>query len=143
MKKIDKRTKAYKDWKKSQESIGLGDIVEKITEATGIKKIVEALTEDCGCNDRKKNWNKTRLFKKNLAPRCLTDLEISEWKTYRDNDDWKIEGLKLYPEDINYLWKMYQSVFNVSVSKPCTNCSPKPIMYMIDAIDTLYNESIS
>mgnify|MGYP003679398026 CR=1 FL=1 len=36
MKKIDKRTKAYKDWKKSQESIGLGDIVEKITEATGI-----------------------------------------------------------------------------------------------------------
>ena len=41
---IDKRTKdykEYKEWKKKFEndsSVGLGDVVEKITEATGIKK---------------------------------------------------------------------------------------------------------
>ena len=45
----DKRTKAYKDWKKKfdakneNKSEGLGDTIEKITEATGIKKAVKFL----------------------------------------------------------------------------------------------------
>ena len=38
-------------------SKGIGDTVEKITEATGIKKAVEMFTEatgiDCGCDERK------------------------------------------------------------------------------------------
>ena len=43
----DKRTKAYKEWKKNfdaknqNKSKGLGDDIEKITEATGIKKVVK------------------------------------------------------------------------------------------------------
>jgi len=40
----DKRTKAYKEWKKKfnkENTIGLGDLVEKVTEATGIKKAVK------------------------------------------------------------------------------------------------------
>ncbi len=41
MKKLDKRTKEYKEWKKKQKAEGLGDIVEKITEATGIKNVVK------------------------------------------------------------------------------------------------------
>jgi hypothetical protein len=50
--KGDKRTKAYREWKarfeKEQESKskGLGDTVEKITEATGVKKAVKALFGD-------------------------------------------------------------------------------------------------
>jgi len=141
MSKIDKRTKEYKEWKRNQESKGLGDIVEKITEVTGVKKVVDSLTDDCGCNDRKKNWNNIRLFKKNINPRCLTKEENEDWKSYRDNQKWRIEGLKLYNDDIEYIWKTYQSLFRVKVSKPCSNCSPKPLMYMLDAIDTLYKES--
>ncbi len=34
---LDKRSKEYKEWKKQQPSEGLGDTIEKITEATGIK----------------------------------------------------------------------------------------------------------
>ena len=44
----DKRTKEYKEWKALQievvdpieltESVGLGDVVEKITKVTGVKK---------------------------------------------------------------------------------------------------------
>mgnify|MGYP003123993136 FL=1 len=57
----DKRTKEYKEWKKKfnkENTIGLGDIVEKVTEATGIKKAVKFIAgEDCGCNERKEKMN--------------------------------------------------------------------------------------
>lgn len=49
------RTTSKKTRKKSK---GLGDTVEKITEATGIKKAVEAVIDDCGCTARKEKWNK-------------------------------------------------------------------------------------
>ena len=51
---LDKRTKEYKaysEWKEAQEASpeGLGDSIEKITEATGIKAAVKFLAgEDCG-----------------------------------------------------------------------------------------------
>lgn len=50
--KGDRRTREYKEWKakfeekQEEESKGLGDTVEKFTEATGIKKIVKAVLGD-------------------------------------------------------------------------------------------------
>jgi hypothetical protein len=77
--KGDKRTKAYKEWKakfeKQQESKskGLGDTVEKFTEATGIKKVVKAVAgEDCGCSERKATLNKLFSYK---TVECLTEDE--------------------------------------------------------------------
>lgn len=51
------------------ESKGLGDTIEKITEATGIKTLVEKTTqvlniEDCGCAARKARLNKLFPYKK-------------------------------------------------------------------------------
>ena len=47
------------------EWVGLGDIVEKVTEFTGIKKIVETVKpKGCGCNKRKKMLNKVRLYRR-------------------------------------------------------------------------------
>ena len=47
--------------KKSNNSTGLGDTIEKITKATGIKKVVETVSKvtgkDCGCNKRKDKLN--------------------------------------------------------------------------------------
>ena len=48
--------------RKSRKSKGLGDSIEKFTEATGIKKAVEVVTkavgiEDCGCEKRKLKLN--------------------------------------------------------------------------------------
>lgn len=47
--------------KKMRASKGLGDTIEKITEATGIKKVVETISKatnkGCGCNERKEALN--------------------------------------------------------------------------------------
>jgi hypothetical protein len=45
-------------------SKGLGDTIEKITEATGIKKMVKKVAgDDCGCNKRKEKLNKLFPYK--------------------------------------------------------------------------------
>ena len=62
---LDKRTKEYKEWKErfddanEETSSGLGDTIEKVTQATGIKKLVKFIAgDDCGCDDRKAKLNK-------------------------------------------------------------------------------------
>jgi hypothetical protein len=52
-----KPKRTYKKRMPKKTSIGLGDTIEKITQATGIKAIVEAVTDDCGCEERKKKLN--------------------------------------------------------------------------------------
>jgi len=72
--KGDKRTKEYKDWKVSQ---GLGDTIEKVTEATGIKKAVKwAMGEDCGCDERKEKLNQMFRYK----VECLTEKDYKYLK---------------------------------------------------------------
>ena len=71
----DKRTKAYKEWKAKFEnkSKGLGDTVEKFTEATGIKKVVKAVVgDDYGCDERKATLNRLFSYK---TVECLTEDE--------------------------------------------------------------------
>lgn len=55
------------------ESKGLGDTIEKITEATGIKKLVKFIAgDDCGCEERKLKLNRLFPYQK---PLCLTEDE--------------------------------------------------------------------
>ena len=79
--KGDRRTKQgkrdYEQWKKNhaESSKGLGDAVEKFTEATGIKKFVKFVAgDDCGCDERKEKLN--YLFP-NYRPNCLTEDEYN------------------------------------------------------------------
>ena len=44
-------------------SKGLGDTIDKITNATGIKKLVDKLPWDCGCENRKEMLNKAFPYK--------------------------------------------------------------------------------
>ena len=57
-----------------KKSLGLGDTIERITEATGIKAVVEKVSEltgwECGCDARKETLN--RLFPY-VKPNCLTE----------------------------------------------------------------------
>lgn len=67
----DKRTKEWKQWKANFDNRpkGLGDTIEKITEATGIKKAVQFIAgEDCGCDDRKKKLNKLYRYNRTNCP---------------------------------------------------------------------------
>ena len=75
--KGDKRSKAFKEWKKNHanKSEGVGDTVAKITKATGIEKAVRFLAgEDCGCDSRKKVLNHIFPYQK---PLCLTEDEYN------------------------------------------------------------------
>jgi len=55
-----------------EKSKGLGDTIEKITQATGVKSFTEVLAKsgifgkkkDCGCNKRKDQLNKAFPYKK-------------------------------------------------------------------------------
>jgi len=52
-------------------SQGLGDTIEKITEATGIDKVVKFIAgDDCGCDERKEKLNKLFPYNK---PNCLIE----------------------------------------------------------------------
>ena len=58
-------------------SKGLGDSIEKFTQATGIKKVVDKVSEvtgkDCGCGKRKKTLNKMFPYN-NKGSRWLSQL---------------------------------------------------------------------
>jgi hypothetical protein len=48
----------------SEKSKGLGDSVEKFTQATGLKRLVESVSKDCGCQERKEKLNEMFPYKK-------------------------------------------------------------------------------
>ncbi len=37
---------------------GLGDTIERFTKATGIKKLADMIPGGCGCDERKKKYNR-------------------------------------------------------------------------------------
>lgn len=96
---------------------GLGDTIEKITEATGIKKVVKAIAgEDCGCDARKEKLNK--LFPYSRQPECLEQEEI----------EFLSSGV-LRKNTLNHdqrvrIAEIHSRVFNHKYDVPCT-CSPK------------------
>ena len=138
---LDKRTAEYKEWKatqniqphKTQEeleerhkklveenTIGLGDVVDKITTVTGIKSLVEFVAgEDCGCDERKEKWNKN-VHLRRKTPLCLTEKEfeildriLNTSTLYRKN------GLT-HPMQTELL-SVYNRIFKVR--KPQTSCN--------------------
>ena len=117
----DKRTKKYKEYKEYKKkyleaeaaaSKGLGDVVEKFTEATGIKKFVKfAFGNDCGCDERKNMLN--YLFPKH-QPNCLTE---NEYNYLSEN----IHLETVTGDQQKKLLKIYNRVFNDN--RPTTGCN--------------------
>lgn len=117
-KKLDKRTKEYKEWKANFEnqSKGLGDTIDKITTKTGIKKIVKTvLSDDCGCDERKDILNKIIPYK---VYNCFTD---TEYNYIKDIVDSKTNTLD-YNQQFE-LKKIYERVFNRKYSTTCLQCA--------------------
>ena len=99
-KKIDKRTKAYKEsQKKLQKAIdnkeafverGLGDKVEEITTKTGIKKVVKKIFgDDCGCKERRDKLNQAVRLRFPVV-RCFTEQQYNDWVDFRRSRELKI-----------------------------------------------------
>ena len=128
----DKRTKEYKEWLSKQPK-GAGDIIEKVTSATGVKKLVETLFDDCGCNERKELLN--NLFPIRYKPRCLT---LDEYKSYKDFREHRT--IKMTVQEIEYISKLYASVFNRQYVKLCPTCrgTATSLIGMIDKLDKVF-----
>lgn len=132
----DKRTKKYKEWKKSQ---GLGDDIEKVLEKTGIKKVVELFTpegKDCGCEERKKKLNK--LFPRQKA-NCLNESQYNQWSDFRNKYNKNGEWVGYVTEqDQDVLVTLVRDILNASI-KPCKSCGGAWKAW-IKKIDSIYNE---
>ena len=110
-------------------SRGLGDTVEKIIHFTGLDIFVEG--KDCNCEARKERLN--QLFPYRFKARCLTEQEYNAWKEFT-----AVKTIVLKPEQVKFVCELYASVFNRQVWYPCSSCSPKPMINMIDKLDLVY-----
>ena len=100
---------------KPKKSEGLGDTIEKITEATGIKKLVKVLFgEDCGCDERKAKLNKLIPYSR---VECLEEYEFE----YLDELFGRLKN-KLSPADQVRILVIYNRVFNMK--QEATQCAP-------------------
>jgi hypothetical protein len=104
---------------------GLGDVVSAVTTFVGIVPC-EA------CEERRKKWN--LLFPSRSKPRELTEKELCDWKTFKDNNP----TLDLENNQRLFLCKIYSDVFQVPYYEPCLNCSPRPYMVMVERMDMIY-----
>ena len=113
-----------------QKSKGLGDTIEKVIKATGLDTFVNG--QDCGCEKRKEFLNDLLPYRQKA--RCFTETEYNDWKTFTET-----KTVVIKREQINFVCELYASVFNRQIWYPCTNCSPKPLIAMIDKLDIIYN----
>ena len=107
---------------------GLGDQIEKFTEATGIKKLVKwAFGEDCGCDQRKEKLNK--LFPRRRKPECLNEEEYNYLKLIKLD---KFSGsTNVNAETQRNILKIYNRVFNDKKQfSSCSSCVRNTINQM-------------
>jgi hypothetical protein len=133
----DKRTKAYKEWKKKFEqknenkSEGFGDTIEKFTVITGIKKVVEFIAgEDCGCDERKEKLNKVLPYHK---PLCLNEKEynfLSFWFGDR--------RLTINPQQQQQLLDIYNRVFQTKRKLTTCNSCVKEVVNDLEKLFKTY-----
>lgn len=123
----DKRTKAYKEWKKLQ---GAGDLVEKALQVTKIDKVAKwVLGEDCGCDKRKEYLNKIMPFKN---VQCLKEDEYLWLKDY-----FKQTRNRIAPDTQDHFNVIYNRVFNQNVGRStCSSC----VAQRINEMKKLYKE---
>lgn len=112
-------------------SKGLGDDIEKLTEATGIKKIVEMFTpegKDCGCDKRQEILNK--IFPRN-KPNCFTKEQYEDWtevsKTIK-------KANQINHEQQQKIIKYLRNILNMSVTA-CSTCDSGVWVKYIDMLD--------
>jgi hypothetical protein len=120
--------------KPKKQSEGLGDTIDKITEATGIKTIVKAIAgNDCGCEERRKKLNEKYSYRLKVV-NCPTDEQIQWYKDFATK-----RTLTISNEQRKTICEYYSKIFGLPYFEPCTNCSPKPYIQMIQKLDEVFN----
>ena len=123
--------------RQKKQSKGLGDTIEKITEATGIKAVVEKFSEvtgiDCKCEERKEKLNNLISYRKKVN--CLNESDYNQLTEFlkpnkgslTPNEQWAIAGI-------------YERVFSVKLeSSNCASCWRDTLSELRKVYDT-YND---
>ena len=144
-KDMDKRTKEYKEWKELKEAQlleaetslkGLGDVVEKITEATGIAKVVKTFFgEDCGCGERKDALNKAMPFGIE-AVNCIEEEDYNYLKSFFSRTRTRVDATAQVR-----LVDIYNHVFAQTMVPPsgCVTCSKKGFIKAINKLHQYFD----
>lgn len=136
---MDKPKKKYNKKKKPQ-SEGLGDTISYVLNETPVKAVTKVVKKalfkdgkDCGCEQRRKKLNEVLPYR--MKPtRCLTEKEHTDYKSFKDQ-----RTLTLTNDQIKFVCKLYSEIFNRPYYEPCRNCSPKPMLSMIEKLDKVFD----
>jgi hypothetical protein len=110
-------------------SQGLGDTIEKITEATGIKALVKFIAgEDCGCEERKQKLNELFNYRKVL---CLTENEYQYLKDFFNRN-----GDEVKPTVQKELYRIHDRVRQLK--RPTLSGCPDCVRQMISDLRRIY-----
>lgn len=109
---------------------GLGDTIEKVTEATGIKAVVKFIMgEDCGCEERKAKLNAMFPYTK---PKCLTEDEYNYLDAF-----YKANKNIIKPSEQLALLNIFNRVFSQRQEpSSCASC----VKEMITKLKRVYEE---
>lgn len=131
------KTSAKKSTKTTRKSKGLGDTVEKVTEATGIKAAVEWFSEatglDCGCDVRKEKLNKLFPYKSRVL--CLEQSEHEKLISFFNDFD----GREIKEQWQEPLARIHARIFEHKFYIPCS-CSPKEWNRVLQDLKKVYKE---
>jgi hypothetical protein len=131
------KTSAKKSTKTTRKSKGLGDTVEKVTEATGIKAAVEWFSEatglDCGCDVRKEKLNKLFPYKSRVL--CLEQREHEKLTSFFNDFD----GREIKEQWQEPLARIHARIFEHKFYIPCS-CSPKEWNRVLQDLKKVYKE---
>ena len=131
------KTSAKKSTKTTRKSKGLGDTVEKVTEATGIKAAVEWFSEatglDCGCDARKEKLNKIFPYKSRVL--CLEQSEHEKLTSFFNDFD----GREIKEQWQEPLARIHARIFEHKFYIPCS-CSPKEWNRVLQDLKKVYKE---
>jgi len=104
---------------------GLGDTIEKVTEATGVKKVVETVAKvvgkDCGCNQRKEFLNKKFPYV-NSEEKCMNEEQVEFYERIKnDYLSQKKSSIMIKGDDAEGIISLYNAVFRTNI-KGCKSC---------------------
>ncbi|HDZ14373.1 hypothetical protein LCGC14_1064290 [marine sediment metagenome] len=118
---------------KAKPSQGLGDDIERITEATGIKKAVELFSKatgiDCKCKERKEFLNKK--YPRN-NPNCFNETQYNDW--IATSAEIK-RTRKVTAAQMQVLVHYLKEILNMAVSSSCNQCNWNEWQKYIDKLD--------
>ena len=106
--------------RQKKQSKGLGDTIEKITEATGIKKAVEVFAKatgiDCKCEERKNKLNNLIPYRKKVN--CLNESDYNQLTEFL-----KPTKGSLTPNEQWTIAAIYERVFEIKIQhSSCASC---------------------